>query len=101
MVQYCANRRCTTARRGNQGKLFRLDIELGNLSGGDEHLTEYVWLCTSCAQVMHPRVQVAGDKVTLLLAKNDVTNNDVPKKDAIPAIPPPMANSGASLKWVH
>ena len=91
MVQYCANRRCTTVRRGNQGKLFRLDIELGNLSGRDEHKTEYVWLCASCAQVMHPRVQVAGDTVTLLLTK----------KDAIPAMPPPMAGGGASLKWVH
>ena len=101
MAQYCVNRRCTTVRRGNQGKLFRLDIELGNLSGRDEHKTEYVWLCAACAQVMHPRVQIAGDTVTLLLTKNDVTNNDVPKKGAIPAMPPPMAGSGASLKWVQ
>ena len=71
MIENCANRSCTTLRRSNQGKLFRLDIDLGSFSGADEHLTEYVWLCRACAQVMHPAVEVTRDTVILRLTKND------------------------------
>ena len=70
MIGNCANRSCTTLRRPNQGKLFRLDIDLGSLSGTDEHLTEYIWLCRTCAQVMHPAVEVTRDSVVLRITKN-------------------------------
>ena len=71
MVRKCANSWCPTPRQHREGKLFRLDINLGNKAGGEERKTEYIWLCTSCAQVMHPKVEVAGDTVTLRLKKND------------------------------
>ena len=70
MTGNCANRSCTTLRRPNQGKLFRLDIDLGSFSGTDEHLTEYIWLCRACAEVMHPAVEVTRDTVILRLTKN-------------------------------
>lgn len=67
----CANRCCLTPRRQHEGKLFRLDIDLGNKAGADERKTTYIWLCASCAQEMHPKVEVNGDTVKLLLSKND------------------------------
>jgi hypothetical protein len=71
MVGKCANSRCLTVRR-DEGKLFRLDINLGSKSGGkNERKTEYIWLCGQCAQVMHPKVEVIGDTVTLRLTKNE------------------------------
>ena len=71
MVGKCANSWCPTTRHHHEGKLFRLDIDLGNKAGGDERKTEYMWLCACCAQVMHPKVEVNGDTVTLRLTKND------------------------------
>lgn len=70
MVSKCANSWCTTIRCHNEGKLFRLDVNLGSKSGGDERKTEYIWLCDCCAQVMHLKVEVIGDTVTLRLTKN-------------------------------
>ncbi len=70
MVSKCANSWCLTTRHRHEGKLFRLDIDLGNMAGKDERKTEYIWLCTPCAQVMHPKVDVIGDTVTLRLTKN-------------------------------
>jgi hypothetical protein len=70
MVGKCANSWCPTTRHHHEGKLFRLDIDIGNKTGGDERMTEYVWLCAQCALEMHPRVVVNGDTVTLQLAKN-------------------------------
>jgi hypothetical protein len=72
MIEQCANSWCPTPRRHHEGKLFRLDIDLGSKTGGDERKTEYIWLCARCAQVMHPKVEVNGDTVTLRLTKNDV-----------------------------
>ena len=72
MVGKCANSWCPTTRHHHEGKLFRLDIDLGNKAGGDERKTAYIWLCACCAQVMHPKVEVNGDTVTLRLTKNDV-----------------------------
>jgi hypothetical protein len=71
MVGKCANSWCPTTRHHHEGKLFRLDIDLGNKAGGDERRTEYIWLCAPCAQVMHPKVEVTGNTVRLLLTKND------------------------------
>ena len=70
MVGKCANSWCPTTRRHSEGKLFRLDIDLGSKAGVDELKTEYIWLCASCASTMHPKVVVTGNTVTLCLAKN-------------------------------
>jgi hypothetical protein len=70
MVSKCANSWCPTTRRRHEGKLFRLDIDLGNMAGKNERKTEYIWLCSPCAQVMHPKVVVSGDTVTLGLVRN-------------------------------
>ncbi len=70
MVAKCANSWCHTTRHHDAGKLFRLDINLGNKAGGKERMTEYIWLCARCAQQMHPRVEVIGDTVTVRLSKN-------------------------------
>ena len=71
MTGKCANQWCSTLRRPNQGKLFRLDIDLGIRSGGSQRMTEYVWLCGRCAQLMHPKVEFDGDTISLRLTKND------------------------------
>jgi hypothetical protein len=76
MVAKCANTRCSTPRRHHEGKMFRLDIELGNKSGEDERQTEYVWLCACCAQQMHPTVDVSEDTITLRLSKIDPMAED-------------------------
>lgn len=73
MVCKCANNWCPTTRHRQEGRLFRLDINVGNKAGGTECKTEYIWLCSSCAQVMHPKVDVRGDTVILRLTKNDST----------------------------
>jgi hypothetical protein len=50
--------------------MFRLDLDFGSKSGDSERKTEYIWLCPDCAQRMHPRVEVNGDKVTVRLSEN-------------------------------
>ena len=70
MVEKCVNNRCPTLRHKHEGKLFRLDIDLGNKAGGSELKTEYIWLCARCALEMHPEVEVTEDAVRLRLLKN-------------------------------
>lgn len=70
MAVKCANRCCTAARKGDEGKMFRLDLDLGLKSGGGERRTEYMWLCSDCAQRMHPRVAISGDTVQVRLSMN-------------------------------
>jgi hypothetical protein len=86
MVGKCANSWCPTTRHHHEGKLFRLDINLGSKAGRDERKTEYIWLCACCAQVMHPKVEVSGDTVTLRLTKN---------------LPTLVADTNASSAWVN
>jgi hypothetical protein len=71
MVGKCANSWCPTTRHQHEGKLSRLDIDLGSVAGKDERKTEYIWLCACCAQVMHPKVEVSGNTILLRLSKND------------------------------
>jgi hypothetical protein len=74
MVGKCANSWCPTPRHPrhrHEGKLFRLDINLGTMAGGDERRTEYIWLCDRCAREMHPKVEVNGDTIKVLLSRND------------------------------
>lgn len=81
MVVKCVNRYCGATRHHDEGKMFRLDLDLGNKSGGGECMTEYIWLCPDCAQRMHPRVEVHGDTVTVRLSEN---------------LPLPLAEAGAA-----
>ncbi len=71
MDSKCANNWCPTPRHHRGGKLFRLDINLGNKTGGSERKTEYIWLCACCAQKMHPKVEVTGDTIRVRLTKNE------------------------------
>jgi hypothetical protein len=71
MVGKCANIWCPTPHYHHEGKLFRIDIDLGNAAGETKQETDYVWLCGGCAQKMHPTVNVTGDTVTVRLSKND------------------------------
>jgi hypothetical protein len=71
MVRKCANSWCSATHHDDEGKLFRLDIDLGNKAGADEHKTEYIWLCAPCANKMHPKLEVNGDTVILRLTKNE------------------------------
>lgn len=76
MVHKCANGWCRTLRQHYEGKLFRLDLDIGNMAGGDVYETEYVWLCPRCAELMRPKVEVVGNTVTLRLTKIDAANTN-------------------------
>ena len=78
MYGRCANPACSTSRHPDQGKLFRLDIEIGNSNGATQLKTAYVWLCDRCARRMNPRIVVSGNTVRVLLA-------------ALPQPPPPRS----------
>jgi hypothetical protein len=70
MTVKCVNRYCSATRHHDEGKLFRLDLDLGSKNGGDESMTDYLWLCADCAQRMHPTVEISEDKVTVRLSEN-------------------------------
>lgn len=88
----CANRRCSAVRRSNEGKLYRLDLEIASLRGGDEHRMEFLWLCEDCATHLRPRVQQRGDSVQILLSAH---------QPAPPRIPPQMERDGAMRMHVQ
>lgn len=88
MTVKCANRWCSATRHRDEGKLFRLDLDFGSKNGGDEHKTDYMWLCSDCAERMHPRVEVNGDTVTVRLTKNE-------------KIPPASASTSPLRVWLH
>ena len=68
----CANLGCSISGSSlHPGKLFRLDINLGNAAGECQRKTVYVWLCSRCAQQLRPKVQVVGDTVRVHLSKID------------------------------
>lgn len=78
MAGKCANKLCANSSRQN-GKLFRLDIDIGSTSGASKQKTAYIWLCDACAQKMHPTVEVIDNTVRVRLAKNvsaQETDND-------------------------
>jgi hypothetical protein len=76
----CVNSACSAIRGPNEGKLFRIDIDIGSNSGGDERKTEYIWLCGRCARTLNPKIEVAGNVLTVRLAATE----DCQKKDAVP-----------------
>lgn len=83
MASKCTNPCCTATRHRNEGKLFRLDLDLGSITGADEHKTEYMWLCAGCAERMHPRVEVSGNTIKVRLS----LNAPIPPADARVAPP--------------
>ena len=70
MAARCANGLCSAPRDQHEGKLFRVDIDLGNAAGETQKKTAYVWLCARCAQELIPKIEVAGDTITVRLAKS-------------------------------
>jgi len=72
MFGKCANGWCSATRHYDEGKLFRVDIDLGNMAGEYQQNTTYVWLCAQCAKEMAPKIEVAGGSVTVRLSKNPV-----------------------------
>ena len=74
----CVNGSCSAVRGPNEGKLFRIDIDIGSNSGGDERRTEYIWLCGHCARTMNPKIEVAGNVLKVRLsATKDYKTGDV------------------------
>ena len=76
----CANSACSASSRGpDEGKLFRIDINIGSNSGSsEERKTEYIWLCGRCARTLNPSIDVAGNVLTVkLLATEDYRARDV------------------------
>jgi hypothetical protein len=67
MIATCANRMCSTHRVNEEGKLFRLDFDIGSTAGANQRKTIYVWLCEVCAAQLSPRVEVSGDAVLVRL----------------------------------
>jgi hypothetical protein len=80
----CINKACSASFHGHdEGKLFRIDIDIGSNSGGDERKTEYIWLCGRCARTMNPKIEVAGNVLKVrLLTTEDRQISDV--------LPPPV-----------
>jgi hypothetical protein len=80
----CVNSACSASFRGpDEGKLFRIDIDIGSNSGSEERKTEYIWLCGRCARTLNPTINVAGNVLTVkLLATEDCRARDV--------FPPPV-----------
>jgi len=69
MVGKCCNNACSAPRHRNQGKTFRVDIDLANAAGQSKRKTFYLWLCSACASQMNPEVAVKGDSVQVRLAR--------------------------------
>ena len=85
MTGKCANSLCSAFRyRHGEGKLFRIDVDLGKKSGEHQWKTAYVWLCSRCAREMYPKIEVAGDAVRVRLAKIEPSllsqNSSVPAR---------------------
>ncbi len=74
----CVNSACSASFRGpDEGKLFRIDIDIGSNSGSDERKIEYIWLCARCARTLNPKIDVAGNVLTVrLLATEEYRASD-------------------------
>lgn len=72
MSSKCVNRACSASfHSSDEGKLFRIDIDIGSNSGGKERKTEYIWLCGRCARTMNPKIEVAGNVLTVRLSATE------------------------------
>lgn len=65
----CANSSCSAMYEHEEGKLFCLDIDLGNMAGEFWRKEMYLWLCAQCAREMKPKVLIAGNTVRLVLVR--------------------------------
>lgn len=80
----CANRLCSSHRTGDEGKLFRVDLDIANTAGESQRKTAYVWLCDPCALQMRPSIEVAGD--TVLVRLGAISRR--PHHDSLSVAPP-------------
>ena len=69
MIGKCANSWCSATPHHHQGKLYRVEIDVGSTAGQPRQETADVWLCTRCAAEMDVKVEVVGDTVRVRLAK--------------------------------
>lgn len=79
MTAKCANNSCSTLHTQDEGRLFRLDIDVGNTAGETARKTVYVWLCAACARQLSPKVSVHGDTVRLALTGRHTARFPVPR----------------------
>jgi len=77
MPSRCANPSCSVPSTSSEGKLFRLDIDLGDTLGRNSTKTSYIWLCSRCSSLMIPTVQVSDDAVRLRLELRDLNGLNV------------------------
>ena len=77
----CVNSACSASFHGrDEGKLFRIDIDIGSNSGSDERKIEYIWLCARCARTLNPKIDVAGNVLTVRL----LSTEEYRASDAVP-----------------
>jgi hypothetical protein len=90
MFSKCVNNSCSASSRDHdEGKLFRIDINIGSDSSGDECRTEYFWLCSRCALTMNPKIEISGNVLTVRLLAIDNCES-VDRAPASPYVPPPV-----------
>jgi hypothetical protein len=63
----CANRFCSSRRVLEEGKLYRIDLDIADLAGPGKYETFFVWLCDDCALAMVPRLEIAQHCVQVRL----------------------------------
>jgi hypothetical protein len=71
MPSQCANHSCSTPRTSSEGTMFRLDIELGDVTGRRTRKSTSIWLCSRCSLAMKPEVEVTEHAVRLKLSARD------------------------------
>jgi hypothetical protein len=64
----CANSSCSACHDSNEGKLFRLDLDIANAAGLVRQEVVFIWLCSRCARRMNPSIEITGNTVRVLLA---------------------------------
>lgn len=82
VVAKCANPVCSAPHAANDGRLFRLDLDIGNSAGEIQRKTMYIWLCSRCARQMSPKVTVKRNSVLIGLALtcHKATGSDLPAR---------------------
>jgi uncharacterized metal-binding protein YceD (DUF177 family) len=69
VVAKCANASCAApSGLTRDGKLFRADVDIEDLSGQRTRKTQYVWLCSRCAETLEPTIEVNKDTVIVRLS---------------------------------
>jgi hypothetical protein len=69
LVAKCANVSCAAlSSLPQEGKLFRADVDIEDLAGQRTRKTEYLWLCSRCAQTFEPIIEVNKNTVIVRLS---------------------------------